>query len=53
MHMNNENNSFLQLGTKLKTAESKLPKKKKKRTLGDVAVIEILEEICTKDGFEK
>lgn len=40
------------LGTRLKTAESKLPKKQKKRTLGDVAVIDIFEDICTKDGFE-
>lgn len=40
------------LGTRFKTAESKIPKKKKKRTLGDVAVIDIIEDLCTKEGFE-
>jgi len=40
------------LGTAFKTAESKIPKKKKKRTLGDVAVVDIIEDLCSKDGFE-
>jgi len=40
------------LGTAFKTAESKIPKKKKKRTLGDVGVSDIFEDLCEKDAFD-
>jgi len=40
------------LGTDFQKAEAKISKKKKKRTLGDVDVIEIVDDICGKDKFD-
>jgi len=40
------------LATAFKKAESKIPKKKKRRTLGDVDVLDIVEDLCTKDKFD-
>ena len=40
------------MATAFKKAESKIPKKKKRRTLGDVDVLDIVEDLCTKDKFD-
>ena len=45
--------SILQLGTDFTKAESKIPKKKKKRALGDVEIMEIVDEVCSKDKFSE
>ena len=42
-----------QLGTAFQTAEKKIPKKKKRQVLGDIDILEIVEDACTKQGFEK
>jgi len=41
-----------ELGTDLAKKESKIPKKKKKRTLGEIDLLEVIEEVCDRKKFD-
>jgi len=40
------------LGTDFQTAESKIPKKKKRKVLGDIDILETVENVCEKEKFD-
>ena len=41
------------MGTAFGAAEKKISKKSKKNKLGDVDVMEVVENVCDKSGFDK